>query len=496
MTAPWRHALITVAQMRALDARAAELGVPTRTLMENAGAAVAEAVAKRFAPCRVAVACGPGANGGDGYVAARRLAALGFDVFVEALVMPSALTGDAASAAAAWTGPTLPLDGTARQRDLTIDALFGAGLSRPLEGAAAAAALAMAQNPARVVAIDVPSGVAGDGAAPQGPRARAGLTVTFLAKKPAHVLQPSAAACGEVLVAEIGAPEEAWGAVALQTWENYPDLWRQRLPWPGQATHKHQRGKLAIWAEGEGATSLLFGAQRLTARAAQRAGAGWVNVFVPDGAERAFTTEPAALVVRRAVMGDVGGHAAIVFGPGAGRGAKTRATAIELAKRAPALVLDADALSSFEGVGEALFAALPQETVLTPHKAEFKRLFPTAAAAPDKLSAARQAAAASGAVVLFKGADTVIAAPDGRAIINTHASPFLATAGTGDVLAGLIGALMAQGLPAFEAAAAGAWIHGEASLRHGPGLIADDLIGLIPPVLSALAPLASAAGDG
>lgn len=475
--------LLTVAQTRALDARAAALGVPTRTLMEHAGRAVAATALARFGTRDAVVLAGPGANGGDGFVAARALAEAGARVRVALLGARSALRGDAADAAAAWTGPVEPLaPDCVRAGDTVIDAVFGAGLSRPLEGAVAA--LAQASPAWDVIAVDVPSGLPGDGEAPQGPAFQAKATVTFVRKKPAHVLQPGRALCGAVVVADIGAPAAALEALGVVAWENDPLLWRAALPQPGPNAHKHSRGRVAIVFGGEdpGAT-VAFGAQRLAAGAAQRSGAGWVSAIVPPAAQPWLAAESAALVVRAAqgpqqAAALAAAHHAIVFGPAAGTGPHAQALLDALAAAGPPLVLDADALTLLA----ARRIALPAGAILTPHAGEFARLAPEAAHG-SKLERARAAARALGAVVLFKGPDTVIAEPGGRAIVNTHATPHLASAGTGDVLAGLIGGLRAQGMPPLEAAAAAAWIHGEAGRRAGRGLIADDLPGLLPAVL-------------
>lgn len=483
------HALISVAQMRAIDARSAELGVATRTLMENAGRAVAAEIVARHAPQPVLVLCGPGGNGGDGFVVARVLAEQGWPVRVALHGEAARLAGDAADAARSCPVAIEPLDVHAPVEDmLVVDALYGAGLTRPLDALCAD----LAARARRVVSIDVPSGLEGDGAPPAGATFTAEFTVTFVRKKPAHVLEPGRTLCGAVVCADIGAPEQAVIETGVTAYENDPALWA--LPWPSATTHKHARGRVAVMA-GAAGMSLTDGAVRLAARAAQRAGAGWVSVYTSPEKIAAYAHEPAALVVRDASAGAraLADYDAVVFGPGAGRASSTAALAREIAAGPAAVVLDADALSSCADDPEALFAALAAgaepRAVLTPHAGEFARLFSDILTG-SKLDRARTAARRAGVVVLLKGADTVIAAPDGRAIINTHATPWLASAGTGDVLAGLIAALLAQGLAPFDAAAAAAWLHGEAGLRCGPGLIADDLPAVLPAVLDACAPAA------
>jgi hydroxyethylthiazole kinase-like uncharacterized protein yjeF len=471
---------LTVEEMGRADAAAINAGTPGLTLMERAGTAVADAVCARFARQATTVLCGPGNNGGDGYVAARVLKDRGWPVEVRSAGEPA--TQDAQAASARWAGPTKPLNG-ALEPGVWIDALFGAGLTRPLAGPAAAAAQRMAEAPEQVVAVDIPSGVVGDTGKPNGPAACAALTVTFHAKKPAHLLEPGRGRCGEVVVADIGL-----GATESQTVENGPDLWLARFPWPTAASHKHARGRLVV-VSGE---AWQTGAARLAARGALRIGAGLVTVLSPPealpinaGHLEAVMLKPfeTDLELEQAAK-DVD---AAVIGPAAGVGEPTLLNVLALARTGAALILDADAITVFREDPEELFSLLDRDDVLTPHPGEFERLFPgLLAASPERISAARTAAARAGAVVLLKGSDTVIAAPDGRCAVNGNGSPWLATAGSGDVLAGFIGGLVAQGMESFEAACAGAWIHSEAAELHGPGLVSEDLPGLAPNVLRRL----------
>ncbi|MDB5499359.1 MAG: yjeF family protein [Phenylobacterium sp.] len=472
--------VLTVAEMARADAAAIAAGTPGLTLMERAGAAVADAVCARFARQTTLVLCGPGNNGGDGYVAARVLKDRGWPVEVRSLGEPA--TQDAQAASARWEGATKPLNG-ALEPGVWIDALFGAGLSRPLDGPAAAAALRMAEAPERVVAVDVPSGVPGDTGKPIGPAACAALTVTFHAKKPAHLLEPGHSRCGVVIVADIGL-----AAAPGKTVENGPELWLPRFPWPTAASHKHARGRLVV-VSGEAWST---GAARLAARAALRIGAGLVTVLSPPEALAVNAAHLEAVMLKgfetdlelEQAARDVD---AAVIGPAAGVGEPTLLNVLALARTGAALVLDADAITVFRDDPEELFSLLDRDDVLTPHPGEFERLFPgLLAASPERITAARRAAEKAGAVVLLKGSDTVIAAPDGRCAINGNGSPWLATAGSGDVLAGFIGGLVAQGMESFEAACAGAWIHAEAAELHGPGLISEDLPGLAPAVLRRL----------
>lgn len=479
------HAIITVADMRAIDARSAELGVPTRTLMENAGAAVAAAAQKHWPPRPTLVLCGPGANGGDGFVAARKLAEAGWPVGVGLLGDRAALAGDARDAAAAWMGWVDAASADLIGDDtLVVDALFGAGLSRPLDGLAAT--LAAAAQRSDTLAVDVPSGIPGDGAAPGGPAFRADVTATFVRKKPAHVLEPCRAACGEVMVFDISTPPEALAERHVRLWENHPDLWP--LPWPPVEAHKHARGHVMAISGPPGRT----GAARLAARAALRAGAGLVTVLSRPGAMRENAAHLTAIMLAEtrdidALRAAAAGAGAIVLGPAAGVSSWTREALFGLLALGPPLVLDADALTVAAEDPAPFFAAVPATAVLTPHPGEFRRLFPDILAG-SRIDRARAAAARAGCTVLLKGPDTVIAAPDGRAVVNGTGTPFLATAGSGDVLAGLIAGLIAQGMGPFDAACAGAWLHGRTAEGLGAGLIAEDLPEALPAVIDALAP--------
>jgi hydroxyethylthiazole kinase-like uncharacterized protein yjeF len=480
--------IITTAQMRAIDAGAAAAGIATRTLMENAGRAVAEAISGKWPRRPTLVICGPGNNSGDGWVAARILQGLGWPVRVATLVPLEALRGDAADAARAWAGESFVLSGQALDAELLVDAMFGAGLSRPLDGEAARAAQAMAMSPNRVCAVDVPSGLHGDTGRPLGEIcARAALTVTFVRKKPAHVLMPGRTLCGDVVVADIGAPEAVVAKQQALLWENGPDIWLRSYPWPSPETHKHARGHVMVASGGHAHT----GAARLAAGAALRVGAGLVTVLSPPDAMAENAAHLTAIMLREApsvaAYGDAAQTAqAMVVGPAFGLDDGRRA-ALEALLSPPnrcGMVIDADAIT--------LLAPLQRRfdprDVLTPHVGEFKRAFAgVLEKAPSRIEAVRAAAAQAGCTVLLKGPDTVIAAPDGRAVVNTNATPFLATAGSGDVLAGLAAGLMGQGAASFEAASIAAWLHGAAAAAYGPGLIAEDLTGILPSLLKQLA---------
>lgn len=473
--------ILTVAEMAQADQAAVARGVSVSQLMQRAGRAVSRAIESRFPKQPIRVICGPGDNGGDGYVAARDLAARGWTVTVEALAPPASEA--AREARAGWPGPVCGW-GEGGNEPLVIDALFGAGLNRPLDPGVVRRLESLSTSPHQVVAVDVPSGLSGDTGLPVGGWAlSAALTVTFQARKPAHVLVPGRERCGEIVVADIGL-----GEVSSRLFENDPDLWLDRFPWPSAISHKHRRGRLGVVSGGPWRT----GAARLAARSGLRIGAGLVTLVSPREALAVNAAHLEAVMIFPADTPEEVGAAcsemdAVVVGPAAGLEDSTREKVMSLGRTGAALVIDADAITVFRYVPADLFALLDVDDVLTPHEGEFERLFPGILAASDtRISAARAAAARAGAVVLLKGADTVVAHPDGRAAINVHASPWLATAGSGDVLAGLIGGLLCQGAEAFDAACAGAWIHAEAAERFGPGLISEDLPDLTPGVLGDL----------
>ncbi len=483
------HAILTCDQVRAAEQRAVEAGISLWMLMQKAGQACADVLHAEFPVGRVIVLAGPGNNGGDAFVAAQRLRDLGRNVWVFDLAPNGERTPEGQNALQALTGPRQPLEDMRLQPDdIVLDGLFGAGLSRALEGEAAYAVEQVNASGATVVAIDVPSGVSGDTGAVDGPAIRATVTVTFCCKKPAHVLHPAAGLCGDVIPAEIGFGQFVEAAGEGKLHENAPARWLQSLPWPDHGGHKHKRGRLAVVTGPINQT----GAARLAARAGLRAGAGQARLVCPPSA---------LIVVASAVMSpltnsfrdvhELLAHTedadAVVIGPAAGVNEATRANVEALAKADRTLVLDADAITVFKGEVETLAGLLEAPAVLTPHAGEFERLFPgVLKQSASKIEAARTAAKMVGAVVLLKGSDTVIAAPDGRTAVNAHATPFLATAGSGDVLAGIIGGLLAQGMDAFDAACAGAWMHGDAGIRAGAGLIAEDLDATLRETLKAL----------
>jgi ADP-dependent NAD(P)H-hydrate dehydratase / NAD(P)H-hydrate epimerase len=481
--------LLPPAGMAAVDRAAIAAGRPGPWLMENAGRAVTRAVTTRFAPRPVLVLCGPGNNGGDGYVAARQLGRAGWPVRVAALVPREALKGDAAWAAAAWDGPVEPLaPGGLDGAELVVDALFGAGLARALDGAARAVVEALLdRRRPPVVAVDIPSGVDGATGEIRGAAPEARLTVTFCRLKPGHALLPGRSRCGETVLAGIGIPDELVAAHDQGLRVNGAALWRHLPPRRAPDRHKYHFGHALV----VGGPKETTGAARLSAGAALRVGAGLASVAcapeaLPTYAAHltAVMTKPVATAAALARLLEDARFTGLLIGPGIGSGATTRGlVAAALGAKRPT-VLDAEALTSFAGENRAeLLAMLRPDCVLTPHDGEFARLFDFAG---DRLSRARAASRTCGAVVLLKGGDTVVAAPDGRAAVQARAPATLATAGTGDVLAGLVVGLLAQGVPAYEAAAAAVWLHAGAAERAGPaGLIAEDLAGHVPAALTA-----------
>jgi hydroxyethylthiazole kinase-like uncharacterized protein yjeF len=474
--------ILTVAEMTAADRAAVETGTPSAELMERAGQAVADALTARFPVQNTVVLAGPGNNGGDGYVVARRLAELGWPVRVEALAPPK--SADAVLARELWRGDTRSLSQRMDGSELVIDALFGAGLDRPLAGEVARLARALARSPERVIAVDTPSGLSGDTAQPLGGECfEAALTVTFHRRKPAHALQPGRRLCGEVVVADIGL-----GPTSARLFENGPELWLPRFPWPEVNAYKHARGRVIV-VSGEAWST---GAARLAARSALRIGAGLVTLYSPPEALMVNASHLEAVMLQpfdteQDLEAAASRVEAVIIGPAAGVTEATLSNVLAVARTGAALVLDADALSVFRDDPEELFSVLDRDDVLTPHAGEFERVFPgVLSGEPEKTSAVRAAAAMAQAVVLLKGPDTVIASPDGRAAVNLNGSPWLATAGSGDVLAGFIGGLVAQGMPSFEATCAAVWIHAACAESFGPGLISEDLPGLAPAVLNGL----------
>ncbi len=455
-----RSALLTPTEMGQADQAAARYGHPGPDLMEAAGRAVARAVQRHVGRCRVLVLAGPGNNGGDGYIAARLLAQEGWPVRVAALAPPRS-GSDAAGAARLWFGPHVPFSAEEASRaDVVVDAVFGAGLTRAVEGLVAETLKAAR----RVVAVDVPSGLDGATGLTLGYAPTAELTVTFFRLKPGHLLLPGRNLCGRIELADIGIPDTVLDEIASDTFANLPTMWQ--LPELTAMSHKYTRGHVTVVGG-----AAMTGAARLAAEAARRAGAGMVTIAARGAADTYRSGEPGLLVNEADIASLLKDDRRKVWVCGPGLGPEdARAVFPALIAAGRTVVGDADVFSAFSGDADSLKGA----SVLTPHAGEFARVF--GAPARDRLSAAREAAARTGAVVLLKGADTIIAAPDGRAAVNFSAPPWLATAGAGDVLSGIIGGLLAQRMPPWEAAAAGAYLHGRAAALAGPGLVVEDLL--------------------
>ena len=493
--------LFTNDEMARADGLSASRDIASRALMQAAGDAVAVAAMSMLARVArgqgallsVLILCGRGNNGGDGFVAARRLQDLGVTVRVALLGAISELRGDAALAAADWLGPIEVAKPATLESEihLIIDALLGAELQGAPRDDFAALIEAINARRVPVLSIDVPSGVNGTTGAIASVAVAAAETITFVRRKPGHLLLPGRLACGAVTLADIGMPDSVIAEIAVQAFANEPQLWLQRMPFPRVNQHKYDRGHALIL----GGPSHMGGAARLAARAALRVGAGLVTVGVPRDALTINACQLNAIMLcpieDAADLGDTLADrrkTAVLIGPGFGVGQRTLDMTISALRSGVATVIDADAITSAVQSSDHLYATISHNgsrpVVLTPHEGEFARLFPVITG--SKLERAQAAAASASAVVVLKGPDTVIAAPDGRAAINSNAPPTLATAGSGDVLAGLVTGLLAQGMPGFEAACAAVWMHGEAATAFGPGLIAEDLPDLLPAVLRKL----------
>ncbi|KQW27009.1 NAD(P)H-hydrate epimerase [Rhizobium sp. Root274] len=483
--------LLTPEAMARVDAAAAATGQDSYGLMRRAGEAVAAAALRLYpGALRFVVVCGPGNNGGDGYVCAEALRRAGAATAIFHLGDPERLKGDARRARTDYGGSSQgiaafePVSG-----DVVIDALFGAGLARDVPPEVSDLIQKVMRTPLPVIAVDLPSGLDGASGQVRGAAFRASHTITFMARKPGHVLLPGRDLCGKVEVFDIGIPWRLLQAEAAPLQVNNPSIWRASHRAVDASDHKYRRGHLTVFSGPETAT----GAARLSAMAGLKAGAGLVTIASPKAALAANAVHLTAIMLTSVdnardlqnYLEDVR-RLTFVLGPGFGDPAKAKAFAIRLGQAGRHLVLDADGITAFRQDRDLLTAAFEGEAarlVVTPHEGEFARLFPEIAGDETRAKPAKAlaAAAALGGVVVYKGADTVIASPDGRAAIEEHAPPNLATAGSGDVLAGIIGALLAQGLPAFEAACAGVHLHGQAALRAGPGLTAEDLAGAVLP---------------
>jgi len=489
------HILLTPAEASSVDEWTIDNGVSGLTLMENAGRAASEILIEYIGtPLEVGgevlILCGPGNNGGDGYVMARHLDDWGYPVRVLSTVDKKALKGDASKMAAKWTGAVDSIKAAKLgAASVIVDCLFGTGFNKPLEGKEADVILKANQTDAFRLAIDLPSGLNGETGRVTGPSFQADATVTFFKRKPGHVVTPGRFYCGgsdHVHVVDIGIPAESLEAVELSCFSNEPSLWGHAYPFQGPATHKYDRGHLLVL----GGKEPTLGASRLASMAALRTGAGLVTLAAPSETYAIQAAVMTDTMVRRfdSAFGFVGimsdaRISTVLIGPGAGVGEKTVELVQQAGRKERNMVLDADALSSLNGRVEIISGIKNSEIVITPHEGEFARLFPDLDFTEDRIKAVRKAASMIEATVILKGVSTIVADAEGRVSIASNAPSWLAVGGTGDVLSGMIGSLLAQGMPAFEAASAAVWMHGEAGMKAGRGLIASDLLDVIPSVL-------------
>lgn len=476
--------ILTTEQMYEADSLTIDAGISGCTLMENAGQAVFREIQDRWSPRTVIVLCGPGNNGGDGFVVARLLREAGWSVRLGLMGNRDALKGDAAYHADQWNGvverlsPALLIGA-----ELIVDAIFGAGLSRDVSDELAKLISAVNDHLAPVVSIDIPTGIDGNSGAIRGVGVNADVTVTFCRAKPGHYLLPGRILCGQLAIREIGISSLSVSQLGPTCWQNDPALWRAGICWPKTDGHKYHRGHLLAFGGRE-----MTGATRLVARAARRTGTGLMTIVAESSAIPIYAMDAPGVITAPlshldSLLDDCR-HNALVIGPGFGVGDDLRRLVVRLLHCCRATVLDADAITSFREEPSTLFFAIQGPTVLTPHQGEFSRLFPDLKG--NKLVCAQDAAKRSGAVIVLKGADTVIAAPDGRAAISTINAPWLATGGSGDVLSGMIGGLLAQGMDVFDAACMAVWLHASIGAQFGPGLISEDIPEMIPSHLSKL----------
>ncbi len=475
--------LLTTSQMNAADEQTVASGKKSIELMEAAAAGVVREIRKRWQPRLTLVLCGPGNNGGDAYIVASLLDKAGWPVRVAAVASSKDKTGDAKKAAAGWNGDVVDLVPEVLEGcELIVDGIYGAGLSRDIEGVVSDTIRAINELVIPTVAVDIPSGVHGDTGAICGVAIKASLTVNFFCRRPGHWLYPGRRYVGQSVVVDIGIPLNVLKSIKPLIFENSPFVWGQQYPVPADDGHKYDRGHAIVVSGTIGKT----GASRLAARAALRAGAGAVtlagppsSMFINSAHLTAVMTETfrdpeelSSIILRRM-------RSCVLVGPGNGVGEHTQDATLQILSLSLPTVLDADALTSFEANRHDLLEALHDRCVLTPHQGEFQRLFGDGLG-KDKLSRALSAASSCNAIIIVKGADTVVASPDGRAVVNCNAPAELATAGSGDVLAGIVTGLLAQGMPAFEAACAGVWLHSASAREVRFGLIAEDIAEALP----------------
>ena len=479
--------IVNVEQMKQAEQDTINHGVAVEQLMERAGAAVVREITRRFSVGNVVVLCGSGHNGGDGFVIARLLQSSGWYVSVVAVCEVHSLRNASKGMYHQWQGAITPFSEVVlSDQDLIVDALFGTGLARDITGQWADVVQSVNHSNIPVVAVDIPSGVSADDGRILGIAVSAVMTVTFAYKKPGHVLFPGRSCCGEVVIADIGIGIEHYMGQDTLLCENGPAYWQKFFPVFSAVQHKYQHGHVTVI----GGDIICMGAAKLAAYAALRIGAGVVTVLCSERALPFYGTAltsilcyPADTVEACASFLSDDRKKVVLLGPGNGVHSYTKERVLCALAMQKKSVIDADALTVFAQHPEELFSAIGKDIVLTPHRAEFLRIFSVPAHVIGKVAITRWAAQHSGAVIVLKGADTVIAAPDGRAVVNCNAPPWLATAGSGDVLAGIIAGLMAMGMESFYAACAAVWIHGQAAQFSGYGMIAEDIPSLLPKVL-------------
>ncbi|MGN0904063.1 MAG: NAD(P)H-hydrate dehydratase [Alphaproteobacteria bacterium] len=468
--------ILTAAQMYGADKETCAKIMPEIQLMENAGFAAACALSRHFGKQPVTVLCGSGNNGGDGFVMARVLHGWGWPVEVVFAGDMRSMTESTRFNARRWEGETFPLSGSTidrirKRKAIVVDALFGIGLSRPLEAPVARQINALNEAGIPCVALDIPSGIQADTGKIMGTALRCVLTLTFARPKIGHFLYPGREYAATTEVLPIGIPDEIVIHQDPCLFVNGPDLFH--IPAPSPYDHKYTRGAVLI------AGGRMTGAARLAAAGARRAGAGWVKIVCPPETSALYAAGAPGIIVEAAETSEAFAAAAndpkiraAVIGMGSGVTPETEKRLEAVVRSEKPFVADADALAFITGRDMT-------HGVLTPHEGEFARFFP-GIEGRDKLSRALAAARETGGVIVLKGADTVIAAPDGRAAIDAETSFGLATAGSGDVLSGIIGAGLARGLPLFEAACAGVWMHSQAGILAGKNLIAEDIAEALP----------------
>lgn len=488
--------LLTPEQMGQADKLAATFnGGDSYQLMLNAAQAVTDVIVDCYGKVKkVAILCGSGNNGGDGYAVATLLKNKGFNVTCFAYGAPRK-NSDADKAYLAWDGLTLSPDKLVPEDvGLIVDALYGAGLDRELDMPTQALLKTVNDANIPVVAIDLPTGVYGKTGETCKTAINANETVTFFRLKPGHVIYPGRAHCGNIILKNIGIPERVLETIGAKTTINSPTLWQKNWPVLDYDTHKYKRGHAVVFSGGACST----GAARLAALAAARVGAGLVTILAPEDALAAHESHLTSVMLSQLCEDDeilsflkARKVRSVVLGPGFGnmdRAFNIAKTILQDECGVDSLLLDADALTAIALKPDEIFATIKRSSVkvvLTPHEGEFRRVFPDISAneKSTRLDRALEGAEKSGAVVVYKGADNIVASPDGRLAVSTNGTPFLATAGSGDVLSGILSGLLAQQMPAYEAACAASWIHAECGRKTSFGTIAEDLVATIPVVL-------------